>query len=600
MRTTKRSTRYAALAIGFAFIAAACGSDDDASSDDTTAGTETTAAAAPDTTAAEAPETTAGGTETTAAGADAAMTVTINLNPEAVWDDGTPITVVDFQCTLDAVMNTPGSISTVGYDKITSVEAGESDLQVVAKFSEVFAPYKDLFSGGDLIKAAAVDDCNDVSADFADSLPFSAMPYKIESWSLDQLVLVKNDAYYGDDVAKVDRVVMVPKADSDTEIASLVAGESDFIFPQAYAGIADALNDPNIKTFPGYGTNYEGLYFQQDVACTPDETRSCAFKDADFRMAFAKSIDRNLILENIYDPIFPGGPLLNCGLWVPTIGPWCDQTIFGAADGTDGYFDAAGAETILTDAGWEKDGSGMWAKDGVAPEIHWIINSGNTRRESTQALMIPELQAAGFNVIADNCDAACYFQQRLPALKYDMAMYINTASPDPSVTGIMACSSIPSADNGNQGQNSVGWCNEEASALMSESDQTVDETARTDLIHQAAAFLAEDAVMLPLYQFPNIAAWRTDQLGGPVDKDASNYMGFQNIHEWEDTNGDGQIVIGAEQWPECLNPITECANSSWYVWTTAFKVLPAVWRTTADGNYEATELVTGEPDVALG
>ena len=62
---------------------------------------------------------------------------------------------------------------------------------------------------------------------------------------------------------------MVPKADSDTEIASLVAGESDFIFPQAYAGITDALNDPNIKSTPGYGTNYEGLYFQQGASARP-------------------------------------------------------------------------------------------------------------------------------------------------------------------------------------------------------------------------------------------------------------------------------------------------------------------------------------------
>ncbi len=598
MRTTRRSTRYAALAFGFAVIAAACGDDGDSSSNDTTAGTETTAAAAPETTAA-APETTAGGTETTAAAAvDAAMTLTMNINPDAVWDDGSPITFADFKCTTDAILNTPGSLSTVGYDKITSIEAGESDKQVVVQFSEVYAPYKNLF--GNLLKADVVPDCNDVSAEFADNIPFSAMPYKIESWSLDQLVLAKNESYFGTDVGIVDKIVMVPKADSDTEIASLVAGESDFIFPQAYAGITDALNDPNIQSTPGYGTNYEGLYFQQDVNCTPDETRSCAFKDADFRKAFAKSIDRNLILANIYDPIFPGGPLLNCGLWVPTIGPWCDQTIFGAADGTDAFFDSAGAETILTDAGWEKVGSGMWAKDGVAPEIHWIINSGNTRRESTQALMIPELQAAGFNIIADNCDAACYFQQRLPALKYDMAMYINTASPDPTVTGIMACSSVPSPDNGNQGQNSAGWCNEDASAMMTESDQTIDDAARADLIHKIGAFLAEDAVMLPLYQFPNIAAWRTDQVGGPVDKDAANYQAFQNINEWEDTNGDGQIVIGAEQWPECLNPITECANSSWYVWTTAFKVLPAVWATTAEGTYEATQLVTGEPDVALG
>jgi hypothetical protein len=135
---------------------------------------------------------------------------------------------------------------------------------------------------------------------------------------------------------------------------------------------------------------------------------------------------------------------------------------------------------------------------------------------------------------------------------------------------------------------------------MTKSDQTVDETERTELIHQIAGFLATDAVMLPLYQFPNIAAWRTDQVGGPVDKDAANYQAFQNINEWEDTNGDGQIVVGAEQWPECLNPITECANSSWYEWTTGFKVLPTVWATTSSGTYEATQLVTGEPDVALG
>lgn len=601
MRITKRSTRYAALAVGLAFIAASCGSDSTKSNATTAGTTGGTTAAAPETTAAAAPETTAGGSETTAASSGgAAMTVTIEINPKAVWDDGSPITVADFQCTNDAILNTPGSISTTGYDKISSIEQGKDDHEVVVKFSEVYAPYKNLFGSGQFIKAAAVKNCKDVSADFADNLPFSAMPYKIESWSLDQLVLVKNDKYYGADTAKVDKIVMVPKADTDTEIASLVSGETDFIFPQGYAGIKEALTDPNIKTTPGYGTNYEGLYFQEGADCTPDETRSCAFKDSDFRHAFAKSIDRNLILSDIYDPIFPGGPLLNCGLWVPTIGPWCDNTIFGKADGSDGYYDAAGAEKILTDAGWVKDGNGMWAKDGVAPEIHWIINSGNSRRESTQALMIPELQKAGFNVIADNCDAACYFQQRLPALKYDMAMYIATANPDPQVTSNMSCAQVPSAANGNQGANSTGWCNEDASKLMSQSDQEVDETKRADLIHQVGKFLATDAVMLPLYQFPNIAAWRTDQVGGPVDQDASNFMGFQNINQWEDTNGDGQIVIGAEQWPECLNPITECANSSWYVWTTAFKVLPSVWRTTAKGTYEATEMVTGEPDVALG
>src|SRR3954466_9390735 len=62
VRITKRSTRYAAIAVGLAFIAAACGNDNNGGSSDT--------AAAPATTGAAATETTAAGTETTAAGSE--------------------------------------------------------------------------------------------------------------------------------------------------------------------------------------------------------------------------------------------------------------------------------------------------------------------------------------------------------------------------------------------------------------------------------------------------------------------------------------------------------------------------------------------------
>ena len=201
--------------------------------------------------------------------------------------------------------------------------------------------------------------------------------------------------------------------------------------------------------------------------------------------------------------------MLQCGLWVPTIGPWCDNTQF------EGSYDPEGAVALLEGDGWALNDEGFWAKDGAAaPEIKWMINTPNPRREGTQALLIPVLQEAGFNVVADNGDAAAVFQQRLPAGDYDLAMYINTASPDPSVTGIMSCSQVPSPENNNVGQNSVQWCNEAASELMLQSDTEIDEAARADLIHQIGQALVDDHVMLPLFQFPNIAAWRTDAIEG--------------------------------------------------------------------------------------
>jgi len=564
-------------------VAGACGSDDKPSSEATTApttgGTDTTAA--PDTSEVVTSDDT--GTTDTAGGGDtgeAKMRITMELDPEAKWDDGTPITVADFQCDLDAHMNTPGSLTQSGYDQIISITEGATPQEIIADFKSVYAPYKNVFIP---LKADAFADCNDVSADLLDSQSFSDTEWKQESWSLDQTVLVPNEAYWGPEKPIAKRVVMVPEADSDTEILALTSGAVDFIFPQAFSGITDALSDPKIKYTPGYGTNYEGLYFQQKTG---------PFSDDAFRQGFARSIDRNLILSTIYDPIFPGAPLLQCGLWVPTIGDWCDDTIF-----TD-YYDPAAAEKALTDGGWTKNASGMWEKDGTVPEIKWVVNAGNSRRESTQALMIPEFAKAGFNVVADNCDAACYFQQRLPALDYDLAMYINTASPDPTVTGIMACDSIPTEENGNVGQNTAGWCNEDASALMIQSDQELDETKRVDQIHQIGQYLADDAVMVSLFQFPNIAAWNTEALSGPIDKDAANYQAFQNLYEW-DPGADGEILIGAEQWPECLNPITECANSSWMVWTSQFKLIRGVWDTTGEGEYVPSALVTGEPKVEV-
>ncbi len=604
MKTRKRNASFVALAAGLALIAAACGSDSESKTTTaestaataagvttTVGGATTTTGAAKTTTAAAAatstpstPGTGAATGSSVAAGSGAGMKITYEINPKAVWDDGSPITVKDFQCVFNATMKTPGTLTTAGYDQITSVDQGANDHEVVVTLKSVYAPYKNLFSNPGPIKAAAFPNgCDDVSAEMQSSIPFSSRPYKMDSFSADQEVLVANPKYWGDDVAKTSKIVMVPKSDTDTELASIQSGEVDFIFPQAYSGIADALSNPNIKSTPGYGTQYEALWMQQ---------KSGPFADAAFRQGFAHMVDRNEILTNIYAPIFPGGQLLNCGPWVPTIGKWCDQTIFA------NYQDNAAGEKALTDGGYTKNSDGMWEKGGKVPQIRWMVNAGNARREDTQALMIPEFKKLGFDVVADNCDAACVFQKRLPALDFDLGMYIQTTAPDPTVTTILACENIPSDANSGAGQNTAGWCNQAATDLMHKSDQELDVNKRVDEIHQIGQYLATDAVMLPLYQFPNVAAWRTDKIDGPIDADVANFQGWQNINEWTAKSGD-QITIGAEQWPDCVNVITQCQNSSWAAWLGMMKVLNNAFDTTNDGNYQATNLLTGEPTVQV-
>ena len=520
------------------------------------------------------------------------MTITYDVADEAVWDDGTPITVADFQCTFDAIMKTPGSIGTTGYDKIIAVSAGDSDKQVVVSLKETYAPWRNLFSG--LIKKDAVANCSDVSQDLQTSWNFSGTEWKMESWSTDQVVYVPNDKYWGPrKVADgLKKLVMVSRA--ETELTDLKAGSVDFIYPQFYAGITDELKDPNVKTVLNFGGDYEALYMNLGIDgknTTPDGEKTRAFADPAFREAFYKSIDLDALFKQIYIPIAADGTLLTCGPIVP--GDYCPEGIFG------NKYDQAAADKIMTDAGYKKDGDGYWAKDGVTPKIEWVINTGNTRRESTQAYLIPLLQKAGFNVVAYNCDAECYFQKRLPGMDYDLAMYISTAPPDPSyLVGSYAADQVPTEANNQQGGNFQGWMNDTATKALHDSDKETDPAKRAELIKSAIVEMDKDYIIVPLFQFPKSGAYRTDRVDN-VEGELNNNAAFNDTYQWKDLDGDGQIVIGAEQWPGCLNPITECASSSWYVWTVAQVLMPGAYRTTNDAKYEPTELLKGEAKVEI-
>lgn len=578
MRTTKRS-KFVALAVGLALVAAACG--DDNSSTTTDAAPETTVGEVTETTAGEVTETTAGeDTDTTVAEDVAAMRITYTLSDTAVWEDGSDITLADFQCTLDAVMNTPGSLSTTGYDQVMSIEEGANAKEIVTTYKSLYAPWKGLFSG--LLKAAAMDDCNDVSESFDGGIAFSGREWQIDSWNAEQLVMVPNPGYTGSRVPGVERLVFVPAEDGPTVLKS---GAVDAIFPQAYTGIDEELSDPNVDYTSGLGGSFEGFYFQSYEG---------PFADPIYRAAFSMSIDRAAIYEQIYAPFAQGTPLLECGPIAP--GPYC-------ADAFADTYDPEGAIALLEENGWTMGADGLWLNpDGEVPDVRWMINTGNTRRESTQEFLIPKLAEAGFSVRADNCEALpCVFETRLPSLDYDLGMYINTVAPDPSYLRTYGCDQIPTEENNFQGQNSTGWCNEEATALLIAADAELDVDKRIEEVQKVLAIMAEDHMMLPLLQFPNIGAIRTDRLDDSAYGELNNYRGINDWYKWTDVDGDGQLIVGAEQFPasDCPNPVTECANSTWYAWLVSLPVLPGAYTTTNDQRFIPDEMITGEAVVEI-
>lgn len=462
--------------------------------------------------------------------ADGTFTLTFKIREDAAWSDGTPITSADIEFTKDAYLNTTGSLNTAGYDLITNVDTSDSKVAVLT-FSEPYAPWSDLFGGGtNFLLPVHGFASTDIANDWLEEVPISGGPWVLESWSDQEAVLVPNFNYWEQDrIPLLDRVVFVPREDTDSEVAALETGEVQAAFPQPFPGMKDRLTG-DIEFVAGGGVILEGLWPNQRGPNSGDLLSSEAV-----RKALIFSLDRQLIANTALGGVYAGDvPLLNCGGWVPTVGEWCDQTDF------EQYVqDFAMVTSILTADGWTRpEGQECWEKGGRELRIAWNTVAGNERREDVQRLVSQMTAPIGLCFDIQNYDASELFENRLPTLTFDMGLYAHVTSPDPSAVAIFDIDGIPTDSNAFRGQNYTAWDNhpdaQTLSDLAFEADRTIDPVRRLEIIHQAGDIVAEHVVWIPFYQLPNIVAWRSDLLQGDTIGDwaGSTYGGFADMYDW--------------------------------------------------------------------
>lgn len=457
------------------------------------------------------------------------FSVTYKLNPDANWADGTPITSADFEFTRLAILNTKGAYTTTGYDKIESIDTTDPKT-VKITFSEVFVDWPDLFGGvyQGIFEKAAFPEADaakpDLSKEMLDGVPFSGGPWILDSWSKDQAILIRNDNYFGEK-AILDQVTMVPRIDQPTEINAILSGEVDAIYPQPsdVSLLEQFKQNPNVQAVGSNGGYFEALWFNHE---------SPPLDDVKVREGLMYAVNRQAVIDAIIKLNNPDAEVLGCGfVSFPNIGDWCSTTYFG----TDLFpYDAQKARDTFTAAGYDcSDASAACTKDGEPLTIEYSTVSTNTRRTTTQELLKEDALKAGVDFKIKNYEAGILFGDVGPKGKYTMADYATGGSVDPSITASFSCDVIPTEANDFGGGNWQRWCNEDASALMSESDQTLDPAARLALLDQVYALEQQDFLSLPLYVLPNVGAWRADKIGGPIaDWIPSNLGMFHNMNEW--------------------------------------------------------------------
>ncbi len=286
------------------------------------------------------------------------LEVRIELEPNATFHDGHPLTSVDVQFTLDAIRDPRRNI-----DHLRPLLEDISAVELITP-TEVRLVLTNPKPAGWVVRALAeipilpMHVYNDNLA--AGGLPVGSGPYKVTSNKSGVVHLTRYDKYWAGKVAIQD-VEFVYQPDAAIALKDAKRGDFDIIpalIPAHY---------PEQANSPGIAAAFTKLELR------PPRLRALAFnarknplEDVRLRHALALLIDRKQIGERHFDrlarpalwPIWPGGPVHGVEPTVPAFDPKAAGALLDAAGWIDsdknGIRDRAGVELKLTMIGTER------------------------------------------------------------------------------------------------------------------------------------------------------------------------------------------------------------------------------------------------------
>lgn len=444
------------------------------------------------------------------------FTMTYTLRDDAVWSDGEPITVDDIEFTLDVILNEDLDVVTRdGYDKIDRSKTERVDDKTITyTFTEVYAPYRELFSVQPILPSHALKDA-DMATALNESAPVASGPFVFDSWTKGQnITLLRNDNFWGERKAYLDKVVFRFLEDSNTQVQALRGNEIDMFYPQPQLELVEQVSDiAGVRHQVSAGPVWEHL--DLNFAVPP-------LDKAFVRQAIIQGIDREALASELIAPMYPDATVLQNLIYVNTqeqYEPHFDRWTF----------DPGAAMTLLDDNGCTKGADGIYTCDGVRLSFEHVTTAGNALRELQLAIIQSQLKDIGIEVIAKTQDPPTAFGTTLVTGKEKTWGFFNFAwvgSPDPQ-----GGNSIWMCDGG---QNYNSYCNTEVTALIEKTNSVIDTAERAKLFNQADALMAADVPIVPLYQKPTFFAWRTNLLG--MQDNPTQWGPTWNIEQWAHTS----------------------------------------------------------------
>lgn len=341
--------------------------------------------------------------------------LTIKLNKDAAWSDGTPLTSADVLFTFNGQLTNDKLPYHSSFDQFVE-DMSAPDAQTVVVDFKIPAPrfkYEVLTfkfdTGIPIVPEHVLGAEADVNA-FQGGLdmPHSG-PYNLVQWDANQKIYDLRSDWWAVKAGKiaepqVKRIVMVNIGgqvgqNMDIVIQRLVNNEMDAIL-DVRASVAKQILDSNPKITTHSGSDAPYGYLDWWPNSLWSNTQQAPFDDPNVRRAMCNTIDRNTINDIVYDgaeiaTVYPF-PLY------PNLQKFADSDAVKAAFEANasnamktGTADLAETESLMTAAGFAKNADGLWEKDGAT--VPAVINGFEGIHSDIVPVLVEMLKAGGFD-----------------------------------------------------------------------------------------------------------------------------------------------------------------------------------------------------------
>ncbi len=242
------------------------------------------------------------------------------------------------------------------------------------------------------------------------------------------------------------------------------------------------------------------------------------------RQALAYATDRDSIVNQINRPLKPDSQVLQSFYPPPVKRQYVNPAYSRYRR------DLTKVDQLMKGDGWTRGPDGVWAKGGQRASVTMSTTAGNKARELVEQLLQSQWKDAGFELKTNNTKSGTLFGEWLPKGTYQMAMYAQVPTPDPGQCLIWCSRNIPTAANGNSGQNWTRLVSPALDSAWDPADKETDDAKRAELTKRGTEILADEVPAIPLYPKLTIVV-KSKRVAGPVADDF--VLGpFWNMEQW--------------------------------------------------------------------